>query len=71
MGVMLGVKGFCAAVIGGMGNPFGALIGGLLIGLSENIVGGYISTRLMQGMSFMFMILVLLIRPQGLLGVKA
>jgi branched-chain amino acid transport system permease protein len=70
MGAMLGVKGFCAAVIGGMGNPFGALIGGLLIGLSENMVGGYISTRLMQGLSFMFMILVLLIRPQGLLGVK-
>jgi branched-chain amino acid transport system permease protein len=71
MGVMLGVKGFCAAVIGGMGNPFGALIGGLLIGLSENIVGGYISTRLMQGLSFFFLILVLLIRPSGLLGVKA
>ena len=71
MGAMLGVKGFCAAVIGGMGNPFGALIGGLLIGLSENIVGGYISTRLMQGLSFLFLILVLLIRPSGLLGVKA
>jgi branched-chain amino acid transport system permease protein len=70
MGAMLGVKGFCAAVIGGMGNPFGAVIGGLLIGLSENMVGGFISTRLMQGLSFMFLILVLLIRPQGLLGVS-
>jgi branched-chain amino acid transport system permease protein len=67
MGNMLGVKGFCAAVIGGMGNPVGAILGGLIIGLSENLVGGYISTRLMHGLSFFLLIIVLLLKPTGLL----
>ena len=70
MGYMLGVKGFCAACIGGMGNLGGAVIAGLIIGLIENLVGAYLSTRLMQGLAFALLILVLIFRPTGLLPTK-
>ena len=70
MGYMLGVKGFCAACIGGMGNLGGAVLAGVIIGLIENFVGGYISTRLMHGLAFALLIFVLIIKPTGLLPTK-
>jgi branched-chain amino acid transport system permease protein len=70
MGYMLGVKGFCAACIGGMGNLWGAVIAGVIIGLIENIVGGYVSTRLMHGLAFALLIVVLIIKPTGLFPTK-
>ena len=70
MGYMLGVKGFCAACIGGMGNLGGAVLAGVIIGLIENFVGGYVSTRLMHGLAFALLIFVLIIKPTGLLPTK-
>ena len=70
MGYMLGVKGFCAACIGGMGNLGGAIMAGVVIGLIENFVGTYISTRLMHGLAFALLILVLAVKPTGLLPTK-
>ena len=70
MGYMLGVKGFCAACIGGMGNLWGAVMAGVIIGLIENLVGGLISTRLMHGLAFGLLIIVLIIKPTGLFPTK-
>jgi branched-chain amino acid transport system permease protein len=70
MGYMLGVKGFCAACIGGMGNLGGAVLAGVLIGLIENFVGAYFSTRLMHGLAFALLIVVLTFKPTGLLPTK-
>lgn len=70
MGYMLGVKGFCAACIGGMGNLWGAVIAGVIIGLIENMVGGFISTRLMHGLAFAMLIAVLIVKPTGLFPTK-
>jgi branched-subunit amino acid ABC-type transport system permease component len=59
---------FAAAVIGGIGNPFGAVVGALIIGLVEETSALVVSTTYRQGISFVVLILVLLMRPQGLLG---
>ena len=58
-----------ATVIGGIGNPFGAVAGALIIGLVEETSALAISTTYRQGVSFAVLVLVLLLRPQGLLGV--
>lgn len=63
------VSVFAAAVIGGIGNPFGAVAGALIIGLVEEVSALAVSTTYRQGISFIVLILVLLLRPQGLLGV--
>jgi branched-subunit amino acid ABC-type transport system permease component len=63
------VSVFAAAVIGGIGNPFGAVAGALIIGLVEETSALAISTTYRQGVSFVVLVLVLLLRPQGLLGV--
>jgi branched-subunit amino acid ABC-type transport system permease component len=60
---------FAAAVIGGIGNPYGAVAGALIIGLTEEISALVVSTTYRQSISFILLILVLLLRPQGLLGV--
>lgn len=67
-GLELMIKGFVAAVIGGMGNSAGALIGGIFVGLLELLVGGYISSGARNGVVFSILIVVLAVRPQGLLG---
>jgi branched-subunit amino acid ABC-type transport system permease component len=59
---------FAAAIIGGIGNPFGAVAGALIIGLVEETSALAVSTTYRQGISFVVLVLVLLIRPQGLLG---
>ncbi|SMC55368.1 branched-chain amino acid ABC transporter permease [Papillibacter cinnamivorans] len=68
MGVMLGLKAFVAAVLGGIGSIPGAMIGGLVIGLAESLTKGYISSQLADGVVFGILIVVLLIKPTGLMG---
>jgi branched-chain amino acid transport system permease protein len=73
MGIMTGLKAFVAAVLGGIGNIPGAVLGGLLIGAAETLVvgyGGYIGvpSTFRDAVAFAILILVLLLRPAGLLG---
>ncbi len=69
-GFNLLIFGFVAAVIGGMGSTWGALIGGIALGVMEKLVGGYISTAAEQAIAFALLIAVLALRPEGLLGEK-
>jgi len=68
MGIMPGVKAFVAAVLGGIGSIPGAMIGGLVMGISEYLVVGYISSTYRDAIAFVILIIVLLIKPTGLLG---
>ena len=70
-GIMLGLKGFAAAILGGMGNPLGAVAGGLLLGVLESLAAGFISSGYKDAVAFMMMLLVLFLRPAGLFGRKA
>lgn len=67
-GTMLGFKGFSAAMLGGLGNLYGALVGGLVLGLLEALGGGYISSQFKDAIAFLVLLLVLFVRPSGLLG---
>jgi branched-chain amino acid transport system permease protein len=69
-GVMLGLKGICGAVIGGLNNIWGALIGGLILGLSESFGVGIISSEYKDAIAFCILLLILFIKPEGLLGSK-
>ncbi|HSN16550.1 MAG TPA: branched-chain amino acid ABC transporter permease [Anaeromyxobacteraceae bacterium] len=68
MGLMPGLKAFIAAVLGGIGSVPGAVAGGLLLGLTEEFVAGYTVSSFRDAIAFTVLILVLLLRPQGLLG---
>ncbi|MGH3091963.1 MAG: branched-chain amino acid ABC transporter permease, partial [Gaiellaceae bacterium] len=68
MGFIAGLKGFTAAVIGGIGNIPGAMLGGLLIGLAEAFSAAYISSTFQNLIVFGILIAVMLVRPSGLLG---
>jgi branched-chain amino acid transport system permease protein len=68
MGFVAGLKGFTAAVIGGIGNVPGAMLGGLLIGLAESFSSAYISSTFQNLIVFAILITVMLVRPNGLLG---
>ncbi|HLQ65623.1 MAG TPA: branched-chain amino acid ABC transporter permease [Candidatus Limnocylindrales bacterium] len=68
MGIMPGVKAFVAAVLGGIGSIPGAVIGGLVMGVSEYMVVGYVSSTFRDAIAFIILILVLLIKPAGILG---
>jgi branched-chain amino acid transport system permease protein len=70
IGVMLALKGFAGAMLGGMGNPFGALVGGLMLGLIESMTAGYISSDYKDAAAFIVILAVLFIMPQGLFGAK-
>lgn len=69
-GSMPGIKAFVAAVFGGIGSIPGALIGGVLLGIIENLSKAYISSQLSDAIVFSVLILVLLVRPTGILGKK-
>jgi len=62
------VKGFAAMVLGGFGNPVGAVVGAFVFGLAESLIGGYVSTNLAELAPFVVVVFVLLLRPHGLLG---
>jgi len=66
VGVMLGLKGFCAAIIGGMSSGFATVLGGLLLGLLESFGAGLISSGYKDAIAFIILLLILFIRPQGL-----
>jgi len=68
VGIMLGLKGFSAAIVGGLGNPMGAVAGGLVVGIAEAMTAGYISSAYKDAVAFLFILAVLLIRPSGLFG---
>lgn len=68
MGIFPGLKAFVAAVVGGIGNLVGAALGGLIIGLTETFVTGYISPTYRDAIAFGILILILLFKPSGLLG---
>jgi branched-chain amino acid transport system permease protein len=70
MGILPGLKAFVAAVLGGIGNLPGAALGGIIIGVTEALVSGYISSTYRDAIAFAVLILILLIRPSGLLGKK-
>ena len=65
---MLGLKGFCAAVLGGLGKPMGAIAGGLLVGISEAMTAGYISSAYKDAVAFIIILAVLFLMPNGLFG---
>lgn len=69
MGTLLGVKGFSAAVIGGMGSGLGAILGGLLLGLLEALGASYISSGYSDAIAFFLMLLMLFLRPSGIVGI--
>ena len=69
-GAMPGIKAFTAAVFGGIGSIPGAMIGGILLGVIENLSKGYISTQLSDAIVFAVLIIVLLVKPTGILGKK-
>jgi branched-chain amino acid transport system permease protein len=70
MGVLPGLKAFCAAILGGVGNIPGAIIGGLLLGIAENLGAAYISSGLKDVFAFAILIIVLIFRPSGIMGKK-
>ena len=69
-GSLPGIKAFVAAVLGGIGSIPGAMLGGILLGIIESFSKAYISTQLADAIVFGVLILVLLVRPAGLLGRK-
>jgi branched-chain amino acid transport system permease protein len=68
MGDSIGQKAFVAAIIGGFNQTRGALLGGVLIGVLENLVGFYVSPAYKEGVALMLFLVVILFRPEGLLG---
>jgi branched-chain amino acid transport system permease protein len=62
------IKGFVAAAVGGISNPLGALVGGLIVGFLETFTSGFISSSLKDIITMIFLLLILKLRPQGLLG---
>lgn len=71
VGIMLGLKGFVAAVVGGLGNGLGAVLGGLLVGILEAMGAGYISSNYKDAIPFMLILLILFFKPRGLFGGKS
>jgi len=71
MGYLAGIKAFTAAVIGGIGSIPGAMLGGFMLGLIENFGASYISSVYKDAFAFLVLIVVLIIRPSGLLGQKS
>ncbi len=68
VGVLLGLKGFAGAILGGFGSFPGAVIGGLALGLMESLTAGYFSSAYKDVVAFVILLIVLFIRPKGILG---
>ncbi|MEG3639012.1 branched-chain amino acid ABC transporter permease [Magnetococcus sp. PR-3] len=69
-GMMLGLKGFCAAILGGMGSPMGAVAGGVILGVLESLGAGLIDSGYKDAIAFIVILFVLFFRPSGLFGKK-
>ena len=69
-GALPGLKAFVAAVLGGIGSIPGAMLGGVILGISESLSKAYISTDLADAIVFGVLIVVLLVKPTGMLGKK-
>ena len=67
-GYLMGLKAFTAAVLGGIGNIPGAMIGGLVLGLLEGLGAGYLSSQWKNVFAFVILVVLLLFKPTGLLG---
>ena len=70
MGFMAGLKAFAAAVLGGIGSLPGALLGGLIVGVSESMAASYMGSTYRDSIAFVILIIVLIVRPHGLFGRK-
>jgi len=70
VGVMLGLKGFAAAILGGLGSGIGAVVGGLVLGIVEIMSAGYISSAYKDAIAFVVMLTVLFFLPSGLFGTR-
>ena len=71
MGFLAGLKGFTAAVVGGIGSIPGAMLGGVLLGIAESMTSAYLSPNFSDAITFLLLIAVMLIKPRGLLGRRA
>ncbi|AGW14850.1 branched-chain amino acid ABC transporter permease [Megalodesulfovibrio gigas] len=70
-GIMLGLKGFAACIVGGLGNPFGAAAGGIALGILESVGAGYISSGYKDAFAFLALLVLLFVKPSGLFGKAA
>ena len=68
VGTLLALKGFAAAMLGGIGSALGAVVGGLLLGLLEAFAAGYLSSQYKDAVAFLVILMVLFAMPQGLFG---
>jgi branched-chain amino acid transport system permease protein len=68
MGIMPGIKSFIAAVLGGIGIVHGAVLGGFIIGLLEVFVSAFVSSTFRDGLIFIILLLVLILKPSGIFG---
>jgi len=68
MSAAVGIKGFAAAILGGLGSIPGAIVGGLSFGVIEALSAGYISSQYTKGIAFIIMVAVLMIKPSGIVG---
>lgn len=68
MGTLLGLKGFCAAMLGGLGSLWGALLGGLLLGILESLGVGLVSSGLKDATAFLLLLFILYVRPSGIIS---
>ena len=71
VGIMLGLKGFAACILGGLGNPFGAAAGGVIIGVLESFGSGFISSAYKDAFAFIILLMLLFLKPSGLFGAKS
>ncbi len=70
VGVMLGLKGFAAAIVGGLGSGPGAILGGLVIGIAEAMAAGYLASAYKDAVAFVIILLFLVLWPNGLFGLR-
>ena len=70
VGIMLGLKGFAACILGGLGNPFGAAAGGLILGVLESMGAGFVSSAYKDALAFVILLILLFVKPAGLFGPK-
>jgi len=68
VGTLLALKGFAAAMLGGIGSAVGAVVGGLVLGLLEAYAAGYVSSQYKDAVAFLVILIVLLAMPRGLFG---